>query len=197
MSTATMARENGRDHSRDRSDQLDWYKDLFDQHQQESMDLLEYLGHCKTDPTMYASSHERLLKAIGDPVLLDTSGDERLSRIFSNRVIRTYPSFAEFYGMEDTIDHIVSFLRHGAQGLEELKQVLYLLGPVGGGKSSLAERIKELMEQEPFTPFWTPPSTSLRSACSPTSFSAKHSRTSTIFRPASFPGSCLPGQRSV
>ena len=50
--------------------------------------------------------------------------------------------------MEDTIDHIVSCLRHGAQGLEELNQVLYLLGPVGGGKSSLAERIKELMEQE-------------------------------------------------
>ncbi len=150
MSTVTTARENGQDHSPDRSDQLDWYKDLFDQHQQESMDLLEYLGHCKADATMYASPHERLLKAIGDPVLLDTSGDERLSRIFSNRVIRTYPSFAEFYGMEDTIDHIVSFLRHGAQGLEELKQVLYLLGPVGGGKSSLAERIKELMEQEPF-----------------------------------------------
>ena len=26
------------------------------------------------------------------------------------------------------------------QGLEERKQILYLLGPVGGGKSSLAER---------------------------------------------------------
>ncbi|GEM_PF-6979471 len=148
MSTVAMARENGCAHSPDRSDQLDWYKDLFDQHQQESMDLLEYLALCRDDASLYASPHERLLKAIGDLVLLDTSGDERLSRIFSNRVIRTYPSFAEFYGMEDTIDHIVSFLRHGAQGLEELKQVLYLLGPVGGGKSSLAERIKELMEQE-------------------------------------------------
>jgi len=80
---------------------------------------------------------------------LDTRSDERLSRIFSNRVIRTSPSFSEFYGLEDTIDQIVSFLRHGAQGLEELKQILYLLGPVGGGKSSLAERLKQLMEQEP------------------------------------------------
>ena len=51
--------------------------------------------------------------------------------------------------MEDTIERIVGFFRHAAQGLEERKQILYLLGPVGGGKSSLAERLKALMEQEP------------------------------------------------
>src|SRR5262249_10869278 len=44
---------------------------------------------------------------------------------------------------------IVSFFRHAAQGLEERKQILYLLGPVGGGKSSLAERRKSLMEVHP------------------------------------------------
>jgi serine protein kinase len=51
--------------------------------------------------------------------------------------------------MEGTIEHIVSFLRHASQGLEERKQILYLLGPVGGGKSSLAERLKALMEVHP------------------------------------------------
>ncbi|MEX5491455.1 PrkA family serine protein kinase, partial [Pseudomonas fulva] len=35
-------------------------------------------------------------------------------------------------------------------GLEEKKQILYLLGPVGGGKSSLAEKLKQLMEKVPF-----------------------------------------------
>jgi serine protein kinase len=49
--------------------------------------------------------------------------------------------------MEETIEQIVSFFKHAAQGLEEKKQILYLLGPVGGGKSSLAERLKQLMEQ--------------------------------------------------
>jgi serine protein kinase len=34
--------------------------------------------------------------------------------------------------------------------LEEKKQILYLLGPVGGGKSSLAEKLKALMEKTPF-----------------------------------------------
>ena len=51
--------------------------------------------------------------------------------------------------MEETIERIVSFFRHAAQGLEERKQILYLLGPVGGGKSSLAERLKALMEVHP------------------------------------------------
>src|SRR5690606_3876769 len=36
-----------------------------------------------------------------------------------------------------------------AQGLEEKKQILYLMGPVGGGKSSLAEKIKHLMQHNP------------------------------------------------
>ena len=51
--------------------------------------------------------------------------------------------------MEDTIERIVSYFQHAAQGLEERKQILYLLGPVGGGKSSLAERLKALMETQP------------------------------------------------
>ena len=87
--------------------------------------------------------------AIGEPELVDTSTDPRLSRIFSNKVIRRYPAFEDFHGMEECIDQIVSF-RHAAQGLEEKKQILYLLGPVGGGKSSLAEKLKQLMERVPF-----------------------------------------------
>jgi serine protein kinase len=46
------------------------------------------------------------------------------------------------------IEQVVAYFRHAAQGLEEKKQILYL--PVGGGKSSIAEKLKELMEQVPF-----------------------------------------------
>ncbi|MEM1409542.1 MAG: PrkA family serine protein kinase, partial [Pseudomonadota bacterium] len=73
----------------------------------------------------------------------------RLARLFFNRTIRRYKAFEGFYGMEDTIERIVGYFKHAAQGLEERRQVLYLLGPVGGGKSSLAERLKELMELYP------------------------------------------------
>jgi serine protein kinase len=113
------------------------------------MSLAEYLEACAEDPQCYASPAERMLRAIGEAETVDTSKDARQSRIFLNRTIRTYAAFSDFHGMEDTIEQIVGFFRHAAQGLEERKQILYLLGPVGGGKSSLAERLKLLMEQEP------------------------------------------------
>ena len=121
----------------------------FDERRQAEMSIEDYLLGCRNDPLMHASAPERLLAAIGEPEIIDTSRDQRLGRIFMNRTIRRYKSFANFYGMEATIEHIVSFLRHASQGLEERKQILYLLGPVGGGKSSLAERLKSLMETHP------------------------------------------------
>jgi serine protein kinase len=126
------------------------YRARFDATQQEDYSLTEYLEICRSDPTAYATSAERLLMAIGKPEFVDTSKDPRLSRIFSNKVIKRYPAFADFFGMEECIEQIVSFFRHAAQGLEERKQILYLLGPVGGGKSSLAENLKALMQRMPF-----------------------------------------------
>ena len=126
------------------------YLSRYEESREEVLTLQEYLELCKTDPSAYASAAERLLKAIGEPELVDTRNDPRLSRIFQNKVLKLYPAFEEFYGMEDSIEQIVSYLRHAAQGLEEKKQILYLLGPVGGGKSSLAERLKQLMERVPF-----------------------------------------------
>jgi len=126
------------------------YSSRFEAAKEEVLSLNEYLELCKTDPLAYASPAERILKSIGDPELVDTHDDPCLSRIFSNKILKVYPAFKEFYGMEEVIEQIVSFFRHGAQGLEEKKQVLYLLGPVGGGKSSIAERLKELMEKAPF-----------------------------------------------
>jgi serine protein kinase len=113
------------------------------------LSLSDYLEACRKDPMVYATAAERFIASIGEPVLLDSAKDARLGRIFQNRSLKTYPVFADFYGMEETIERIVGFFRHAAQGLEERKQILYLLGPVGGGKSSLAERLKQLMERLP------------------------------------------------
>jgi len=129
---------------------LQQYKNRYERTQEEEFSLEEYLEICKNDPGAYASASERLLLAIGEPELIDTSRDTRLSRIFSNKVIKRYPEFSEFYGMEEAVENIVSFFRHAAQGLEEKKQILYLLGPVGGGKSSLAEKLKSLVQKVPF-----------------------------------------------
>lgn len=126
------------------------YTKRYEDNKEEELSLEEYLELCKTDPTAYANPAERLLMAIGEPEMVDTRHDPVLSRIFSNKVIPSYTVFKEFYGMEEPIEQIVGFLKHAAQGLEEAKQILYLLGPVGGGKSSLAEKLKDLMEKVPF-----------------------------------------------
>src|SRR3990167_9481850 len=108
---------------------LSFFKDNFVV-KSESMSLAEYLDACKTDASIYATPAERLLKAVGEPIFVDTSKDPRLSRIFSNRIIRTYAPFNNFFGLEDVIDQCISYMRHAAQGLEANKQILYLLGPV-------------------------------------------------------------------
>ncbi|MCK9260301.1 MAG: PrkA family serine protein kinase [Azoarcus sp.] len=126
------------------------YQARFEAAREDEMSIQEYLELCSKDRAAYATAAERMLMAIGEPELVDTRLDPRLSRIFSNKVLKLYPAFRDFYGMEEVIEHIVSYFRHAAQGLEEKKQILYLLGPVGGGKSSLAEKLKSLIEHVPF-----------------------------------------------
>jgi serine protein kinase len=130
-------------------DVFDLFNQAYSREQHEQMSLRDWLLAARDDKMLYASPAERLIQAIGEHELVDTAQDSRLSRIFFNRTIKRYKAFDGFYGMEDTIERIVSYFKHAAQGLEEKRQILYLLGPVGGGKSSLAERLKELMEKCP------------------------------------------------
>ena len=91
----------------------------YERTREEELSLEEYLAECKRNPLAFATAAERMLRAIGEPQTVDTRNDPRLSRLFANKVIKIYPAFAEFYGMEDAIQQIVSYFRHAAQGLEE------------------------------------------------------------------------------
>lgn len=185
------------------------FQQRFASTQQEELTLQEYLELCKQDRSTYASAAERLLLAIGEPQLIDTSNNSRLSRIFSNKVIRRYPAFEDFHGMEECIDQIVSYFRHAAQGLEEKKQILYLLGPVGGGKSSLAEKLKQLIEKVPFyaikgSPVFESPwacSTPRKMARSSKKTSASHGAISTpscrLGPPSAWPSSAVISANSA
>lgn len=117
----------------------------------EPMSLASYFEKVVETPDMLKLPHQAMLDAIGEPVMCDTSKDTRLSRIFANKTIRTFPNtFKEFYGMESALQQVYSYFQHAAQGLEERKQILYFLGPVGGGKSSLAENLKALLASSSF-----------------------------------------------
>jgi serine protein kinase len=130
-------------------DIFEHYQQRFELTRHEKLSITDFLETCKSDRSTYVSAAERLLLSIGEPEIIDTSKDGTLSRIFSNRMIARYPAFKDFFGMEEAIEQIVAYLKHAAQGLEESKQILYLLGPVGGGKSSLAEKLKSLMQKVP------------------------------------------------
>ena len=80
----------------------------YESQRQHEMPLLDYLQLCRTDPMAYASAAERMVAAIGEPEIIDTAKDPRLGRIYMNRTIKIYPAFAEFFGMEDTVERIVN-----------------------------------------------------------------------------------------
>ena len=93
------------------------FANRFEKTREEELSLEEYLALCKNDPSAYATAGERMLAAIGEPEHIDTRNDPRLSRIFANKVIKVYPAFREFYGMEEVIEQVVAYFRHAAQGL--------------------------------------------------------------------------------
>ena len=119
-------------------------------HKPLTMSLIEYLELAHKDKSLYSTAAERLLKAIGDPEYIDTRKDPRLRIIHGNRTIPKYKNFElELFGIETTIEKVVNFFKHAAQGLEEANQILYLYGPVGSAKSTIVEILKKLMEKEP------------------------------------------------
>ena len=96
---------------------FDVYAQAYESQKQHRMTLARSTWKAaKSDPSMYASTAERMLRAIGEPEFVDTAKDARLGRIFMNRTLKVYPAFKDFYGLEETIERIVGFFRHARAG---------------------------------------------------------------------------------
>jgi serine protein kinase len=112
--------------------------------------LLEYLDLVKSDPTMTKLAHARiydLIISVGTRNIQDTD-DPRTKRLYKDEPVKVYNFFAdEFFGIERTIAHLVRYFHSASLKGEESRQVLYLMGPVGSGKSSLVERVQRGLEQ--------------------------------------------------
>ena len=114
--------------------------------------FIEYLDKVKEDASLANLSHRRLhdMMDIAGLTEINPESDPRVQRLFGDEPIRTYNFFKdEFFGMERTLDKIVRYFHAAAMGGEESRQVLYLMGPVGSGKSSLVERLKRGLEDLP------------------------------------------------
>ena len=117
--------------------------------------MLEYLDVVKENPELAQLSHARIFNMINTQGIKDINVEEdaRLGRLFKNKRLRSYEFFAdEFFGMENTIASMVRYFHSASLKGEESRQVLYLVGPVGSGKSSLIERLKSGFQQLP--PFY-------------------------------------------
>jgi serine protein kinase len=117
------------------------------------MQYLELIREGKSRPEL---AHERLYNMIRNQGIeeINVEEDARLSRLFKNRKLKRFNFFAEeFYGMEDTLAAVVRYFHSASLRGEESRQVLYLVGPVGSGKSSLVERLKSGLESLP--PFYS------------------------------------------
>src|SRR6202171_2408520 len=112
--------------------------------------LLEYLEIVKANPLMTKLSHARIadmMVAQGTRNIHDTD-DPRTKRLYKDETIKVYNFFAdEFFGIERTISQIARYFHSASLKGEESRQVLYLMGPVGSGKSSLVERVQRGLEQ--------------------------------------------------
>ncbi len=125
-----------------------------DRDERESFDwrgtFLQYLDLVKAEPTIAKLAHVRLYDAIvsrGVREIID--GDNpRVQRLFNDEPVRVYEFFTdEFFGIERTLAQIVRYFHSASMHGEESRQVLYLMGPVGAGKSSLTERLQRGLEQ--------------------------------------------------
>jgi len=115
--------------------------------------FLEYLDLVRENPSVVKHAHKRLndtIEGFGVSVIPDE--DPRKRKVFDGDNLKMYEYFKdEFFGHERVIAKIMRFLKSAALKGEESRQVLLLMGPVGSGKSALAEHIKKAVEHaEPF-----------------------------------------------
>ena len=111
--------------------------------------FLEYLEQVQKDPTIIKLAAKRLVDSIesyGADRMEDA--DPRCRKLFDGDKIKTYGYFKEeFYGHERVIAKLMRFLKSAALKGEESRQVLLLMGPVGSGKSALADAVKRSLER--------------------------------------------------
>jgi serine protein kinase len=118
--------------------------------------FIEYLELVKKDPGLAKLAHSRLYGVILAQGVNDIheSGDPHIKRLFKDEPVKVYKFFADdFFGIEKVVAKIARYFHSASLKGEESRQVLYLMGPVGSGKSSLVEKLQRGLEES--VPFYS------------------------------------------
>lgn len=111
--------------------------------------LLDYLELLKSQPDICMLSHKRLYDIITEQGYEELKPEEnpRIRKIYGNDIIKEYNFFKDdFFGIDKVLMKLVNYFHSASMKGEEARQVLYLVGPVGAGKSSLVEVLKKALE---------------------------------------------------
>ncbi len=101
----------------------------------------DYFELVTQNPRLAQLSHAR----IND--MIHAAGVEKLNEGTRDEIAR-YKFFAsELFGIEEPIARIVEYFKSAAQRLEVRKRILLLMGPVGGGKSTIVTMLKRGLEE--------------------------------------------------
>ena len=114
--------------------------------------FLDYLEIVKDNPDVAKLSHKRIYDLIMDKgfEILKPEENAKIKKIYGNEKIKRYNFFKEdFYGIDTVVMKLMNYFHSASMRGEEARQVLYLVGPVGAGKSSLVESIKRVLETAP------------------------------------------------
>ena len=100
----------------------------------------DYFELVAQNPRVAQLSHAR----IND--MVHAAGVDRLNEGTQHELL-SYKFFAaELFGIEEPIARIVEYFKSAAQRLEVRKRILLLMGPVGGGKSTIVNMLKRGLE---------------------------------------------------
>jgi serine protein kinase len=100
----------------------------------------DYFELVSQNPRVAQLSHAR----IND--MIHARGVEKLNEGTRDEVARYNFFAAELFGIEEPIARIVEYFKSAAQRLEVRKRILLLMGPVGGGKSTIVTMLKRGLE---------------------------------------------------
>ncbi|WP_294345399.1 PrkA family serine protein kinase [uncultured Clostridium sp.] len=111
--------------------------------------FLEYLDIVKENPDVAKLAHKRMNDIITSQgyEVLKPEENPRIKKIYGNEIVKRYNFFKDdFFGIDKVLMKLMNYLNSASMKGEEARQVLYLVGPVGAGKSSLVESLKKALE---------------------------------------------------
>ncbi|MCY0879833.1 MAG: protein prkA [Firmicutes bacterium] len=96
----------------------------------------EYFNRVREEPRLARLSHARIYDMIAEQGVDVLPDGTRRYRFFDG----------EIFGLDHALEQLVEYFHSAAQRLEVRKRILLLMGPVGGGKSTLVALLKRGLE---------------------------------------------------